>query len=327
MIAGLLWLFLAFDLISGASLGILLTYAPIVLIGVGLDYLQVSKAGFSARYILHSIAMLMALMLIGPTMGLGRGTVTERFSEPVGNVQSVQVNLELASAPTDVFSLHNSTDRIDAELTHVGTIEFSVRGQQEKAVNLRREAKPGNIGLGLPLQTHWDIGLSLSIPLALTIDARSGSSKLELAELNLSTFNFDGGSGSTQLTLPASSQHYGASIDAGSGSTNLRIADDANLDLGVDVGSESFTAELGRVDMNFEFKGGSGSSHINLPNDAAVRVEVRDDSSGSLTVRGNLKRISGSGDEGVWESANFEQAINRIGITVHDAGSSSITIR
>lgn len=327
--AGLVWLLASLGVITGAGLLILLTYWPILLIGAGVDYFLGRRTLFGATYTLAAVGLLFALMLIGPSLGLSRGAnvVTEQFSEPLGTTQSAQVTLDLASAPTEVFSLQDSADLIDAELTHIGTITFDVRGERDKTVALSRDARGINFGLGAWNQTKWAIGLSPDVPLDLHVDVGSGRATLELAELNLSGFDLSGGSGSAELTLPASPQRYDAAIDAGSGSSRLTVAAGAELDLNVDVGSGSFTADLGRdVDVSLELKGGSGSTQINRPSDANVRVEVRDNGSGSLNVRG-LERISGSGDEGVWESAMFDQAEQQILITVRDAGSGSINIR
>ncbi len=329
VVAGLIWLLISIGLISIASLNVLVTYWPLLLIGIGLDYFLGRGGRFGIPYTLAALGLLLLLMLIGPALGLSRGAkvITEQFSEPLGDARSAQITLDLASAPTKVFALRGSANLIDAELTHIGTINFEVSGEQEKTVRLSRNVRNVNFGFGGFNQTNWDIGLSPELPIDLRIDVGSGRAGLELSDLNLSGLNLQGGSGSVELTLPASANRYEAEYDGGSGSSSLTVADRAELDLSVDVGSGSFTADLGDVDLTLELRGGSGSTSINLPRNAAARVEVRDDGSGSLNVRGGLERLSGSDDEGVWQSRNFEQAERQIIILVRDAGSGSISIR
>ena len=328
---GIIWLLVEIRVISAASIAILLTYWPILLVGIGLDYFLGRQARPGIPFTLIAVAALLVLMAIGPTLGLSRGpnVVTERFSEPLGSAESARISLDLASAPTRVFSLQDET-LIDANLTHTGTIEFDVRGDQLKEVQLRRIDSPARFDFGFLAQRRWDIGLSRDLPLNLRIDVGSGRAILELEDLDLTALELDGGSGSMALKLPPSqtTTRYQVELDAGSGSTDLTVADRAALDMVVDVGSGSFSADLGReVSLDLELSGGSGSTRIDVPGDAAVRLEVRDDGSGSLRVGGRLDRVSGEGDRGVWETRDFAEAEQQIVITVRSAGSGSISIR
>lgn len=328
---GLVWLLVQIRVISGANLAILLTYWPILLVGIGLDYFLDRQARLGVPYTVLAAGALLVLMVIGPNLGLSRSTnvVTERFTEPIGGAQSAQITLDLASAPTRIFSLQDE-NLIDADLTHTGTINFEVRGDTEKVVHLSRDRSPARLDFGFLTQTRWDIGLSRELPLELRIDAGSGRATFELDDLDLSTLELKGGSGGAELNLPETGRQtrYDVVIDAGSGSTQLTVPDRAALNMVVDVGSGSFTANLGReLALDLDLSGGSGSTRIDLPRGAAVRLDVRDDGSGSLRVGGGLDRMSGEGDRGVWETRGFDQAEQQIVITVRDAGSGSIAVR
>ena len=327
--AGLVWLLASFGMVDAANISILFRFWPLVLIGVGLDYFLGRSLQAGISYTLLAVGVLLVLMLLGPSLGLARGAkvTTEQFSEPLENTQSAQISLDLASAPTTVFALKDSAQLFDAEISHIGTIIFDVQGAQEKLISLKREARNVPFGFFGFTQTKWDIGLSQDVPLDVRVDMGSGASTLNLGELELSDLSIEGGSGSLNLSLAASPRAYTAELDAASGSSHVTIADNAELDLRVDVGSGSFTANLGNnLNLNLELRGGSGSSRIELPENAAVRLEVTDDGSGSLSVSG-LERLSGSGDEGIWESPEFQTAREKIVINVTDAGSGSIRIR
>ncbi|UCH27177.1 MAG: hypothetical protein JSV66_05920 [Trueperaceae bacterium] len=328
--AGLIWFLITIGTFSNASVSILFTYWPVLLIGLGLDIFLGRSGPMGLPYTVFAVAVLILVMFIGPPLGLSRGpnVVTETFVEPLGNAQSARINLDLASAPNQIFSLDGGGELVNAELTHTGTINFTARGDVNKVVELSRSFEGTSFGFTGVLQTRWDIGLSPDIPIDLFVDVGSGPVQLELARLDLSDFALSGGSGPVQLELPASQERYQAEIDGGSGPIKLGLSDRAELGLTVDVGSGPFTATLGRdLDLDLSLTGGSGPIRIDLPGGAEVKVEAWDDGSGPLTVGGGLQRISGSDDTGVWQTPGFDQADRQILITVRRAGSGPITIR
>lgn len=75
-------------------------------------------------------------------------------------------------------------------------------------------------------------------------------------------------------------------------------------------------------------EGGSGSINITVPPDAAVRLEVLNGGSGSVSIPNSFMRVSGSSDqkEGAWETAGYPQAGHKILIQVVDLGSGSFSL-
>lgn len=331
---GVLILLRSLGFLLSASVSILFSYWPLLLIGFGLDYLF--KDDCSGRgeipFGLLSVLLLAVLMVFGPLVGLGRGAgaVTEVFSEPLAGARSARVELDLNSAPTTVTALDGSADLIRATLTHQGRIAFSVRGRADKVVRLAQRGRRGFNVFSPTGQTsnHWSVALTPHIPLDLQLDGGSGRSTFDLAGLNLLQLEFDGGSGSTDFTLPAGQERYAVTLDGGSGRTVLNVTEGAEFDLSTETGSGSIDITLRRdVDARLELEGGSGSTRVVLPSDAAVRLEVEDDGSGSLVVGEQLVRMSGDDDEGVWETPGFGQAQRQITVTVEDVGSGSFQVR
>lgn len=328
---GVLILLRSLGFLLGASVSILFSYWPLLLIGFGLDYLFKDDRSGKGEipFGLLSILLLGVLMVLGPLPGLGRGAraVTDVFSEPLAGTRSARIEFDLSSAPTTVTALDGSNELINATLTHSGRIAFSVRGRADKVVRLAQRSRRG-FNLFSPTNrasNRWGIALTPHIPLELQLDGGSGQSTFNLVGLNLSQLEFDGGSGSTDFTLPTSQERYAVTLNGGSGRTVLDIVEGAELELETEMGSGSLDITLGRdVDARLELEGGSGSTRVDLPSDAAVRLEVEDDGSSSLVVGKQLVRVSGDDDKGVWETPEFELAERQIVITVDDAGSGSV---
>jgi DUF4097 and DUF4098 domain-containing protein YvlB len=98
-------------------------------------------------------------------------------------------------------------------------------------------------------------------------------------------------SGSVDLTLPKSAASYPVRLDAASGSINLNIQEGASFKMKLDSAS--------------------GSISIRLPQNAAVRIDVQDNGSGSLSVPSGLNQVSGNDETGVWETPGYASASAR----------------
>jgi hypothetical protein len=95
------------------------------------------------------------------------------------------------------------------------------------------------------------------------------------------------------------------------------------------VGSGSvYVAVEPGVGLELTLRGGSGSFSLDSPSGAAIRVEVNDSGSGSVSVPSSLGTVErGEGDRGIWESATFATATERIFVKIESVGSGSIGVR
>lgn len=309
---GVIWLLGNLGVIRAVNLLLLLRLWPLILIVIGLDLLIGRKSSLASALIgLGALAVVIVVLAVGPGLGMTQGvpTKTERFTEPIGAAISAQVTLNLHSPGATVEALRDSPNLIDAEITHVGEIDFKARGDQEKTISLDYR---GGItwGWSLPFENlKWEIGLTPDIPLSLVVDGGSGAVRLDLAGLKLSKLTVDRGSGSFTILLPESSAPYEAEIEGGSGHLDLSLP-----------GSTTLTVCL---------SGGSGSQDVRLPVGAAVRLDVRDNGSGDVSLpSGWVQLEDGEGeDQGLWETPGYEQAAHKILIIVEALGSGSIHIR
>lgn len=355
---GLIWLLSNLGLIGAVNLRLLLRLWPLILIVLGFDLLIGRRSTLlSALVALVALAVVVAVLVAGPAWGLVRTpeVKTEQFSEPLGEATSARITLDLAEAPTTITALEDSNQLIDATLTHLGRIIFTIQGTREKTVSLHQEVDFNDWDWAdlVGAEPRWEIGLSPRIPLALTLNGGSGSSTVDLSALQLTALNADLGSGHSKWQLPARPDRYTANLrsgsghlevtvapkadveltwDSGSGAATLNLEDNVTAELAFQSGSGSVTVKLGKgATVDGTFESGSGSVTVILPEGAAVRVEVRDDGSSRVRLPANFKQVSDANDDdedtGIWETANFEQAERPIVLVVEEIGSGNFTVR
>jgi hypothetical protein len=321
--------------LTRANIVVLFRLWPLLLILVGLDIIFGRRSpAISALIGSGSVALIIGLMLVGPSLGLGDDidVKTERFVEPIGEATSARLSLDLSTGPTDIAALSDSDDLIYAELNYTGKIKFEVRGEREKSISLS-ESDTDFFWFdwfgGDDDELRWDIGLSPRVPLDLEVDASSGHLVLDLRELQLTRLNLDVGSGAVNGSLPATEGRYDARVDGGSGSCSLETSDGADAGLEIDAGSGSFKVEIGAdADVSMRVDGGSGHLTVDVPDAAAVRVDVRDDGSGRLRLPARFERTRrGDDDEGTWETPGFDSADHKIEIIIEDMGSGDVEVR
>jgi hypothetical protein len=309
---------------------------PVLLILIGLDLAFGRRSpAIGALIGVGAVALIIGLMLIGPSQGWGGDAEvkTASYAVPLGEVASARVNLDLSVGPTEISALSDSNQLFDAQLNHIGDIEFEVRGDTEKTITLGERDANGFLWfdwfIGDQDERRWEIGLSPQVPLDLAVDGASGSVQLDLRALKLAGLNLDVGSGAVDGRLPAVDGSYSARIDGGSGECRLEIADGADVSLEIDVGSGSIELETGTdADVSVRVDGGSGRLTIDVPQDAAVRLDVREGGSGRVRTPARFERTrGGDDDEGAWETLGFESAEHKIEIVVDDLGSGDVKVR
>ena len=337
---GVVWLLGNLGWIPTPSLRMLLRLWPLILIVIGLDIMFGRRSPIIGGLIgLGAVALVIVLLLFGSSLGLealepSGELQTLTFSKPLDSATSARITLDLERYPTTIEALSTSDLLIDAELDTYTDVDFSARGNREVSVSLEPVADYG-FDLDwidtIASDARWEIGLSPDVPIDLTIDVGSGSATIDLIFLEISELEIDGGSGSTDLTLPESSSLYSANIDGGSGSFDIEFESGAEVRAVMSVDSGSFDIVIGSsADLDMRIDGESGSISIDVPGDVGVRVVVRDRGSGSVNVPGSYLLVDDMGDAdrdtGIWETDGYSSAAHRVEITF-DPGSGSFNLR
>jgi hypothetical protein len=230
---------------------------------------------------------------------------TSHFSEPLGAATSARVRLDLATGKMVVRALtepDGDASLIEADVRHLGEMEFKVSGETDKFVRLGQK----NQNITGPLkdflntlsnrdELRWEIGLAASIPLDLDIHGGVGVSKLDLSGLQIKHLKMHSGVGEIHLDLPAMPEPYDVEIDGGVGETTVTIAEGAAL--------------------RMRASGGVGSVKLRLPETSAARIEVQG-GLGGAKLAPRFTRVKAGSDfispSGTWETAGFSLASHQI---------------
>ena len=314
---GLVWLLVNLGLLPGWNWFGLWRLWPLFLIAIGLDLLIARRSAWiGALVALATLALVLLVVLAGGLLGYSSSrveVVTERFSEAIGSAESAEIELDLSVGPTQIYALDDGELLFDAEVTHIGVMEFSASGRQSKSIQLIQRELDFSFGL-LDLvdrdEMAWDVGITPLIPVRLEIGGGVGDAELLLEDLLLEDLVLDVGVGDLKLELPAGEEEYSVQLDGGVGQTQIGIEPGASVTLSID--------------------GSVGDVRIDVPPDAEVRVEA-DTGVGDVQLPDSFRRVSGSdesfvGDSGVWETAGYSGAVVRITIVL-DGGIGDFTVQ
>jgi hypothetical protein len=308
---GIVWLLSNLNILPNNIFSMVYSFWPLLLIALGLDVMIGRRSPVVGGVLgLLFVGGLVALVLAGPAIGLPKGPEEkiEVFQEPLNSAEEATVSLDLHSYPVEISTLSDATNLVDATIMHHGMVTWTTSGDKIRRVNLAYTEQPQFGFFPFNTQDRWTIGLSPQVPLDLNVNSGSGSVKMDLQKLYLHGLAIDSGSGSVEVQLPGLDDAYEVSINSGSGSIRVDLPADTNLTMTVNSGS--------------------GSVNMALPSGVEFRAELRNGGSGSFNLPSGMTRISGNSDEdeGVWQTAGYENADYHLIIVIQDQGSGSVNI-
>lgn len=305
--AGVVWLLYNINLISAAGVNIVLNLWPLALIAIGVDILLRQQAHPLAVWVVPSIAVFVVLAaVIAPPLGIGiLRTATGTYNAQIDRAESATINLYPSVGQVDIYALETGSDLFSAEATTIGeNITFDVTGTSRRQIDFGQREVSTTSWLGTDKTLGWNIGLTPSIPLRLSINTGVGDADLDLAALNLTGLTLNSGVGRVNLALPTQETPYQITVTGGVGDFKVSFPDNADVDL--------------------TFSSGVGDLEVNLPEDAAVRVSVTS-GLGGVRLPSWLARIDQDSDNQIWQSEDYAAATRQINIHVH-SGLGSLTI-
>ncbi|MGE5265334.1 MAG: LiaI-LiaF-like domain-containing protein [Acidobacteriota bacterium] len=261
-------------------------YWPIVLILIGLEII------FGRRSMLGALVILVLwLGLVGGVIWIayaqGGGilpiapSATEEISQPLGDIKSATVDLNVGFSNTTLTALGTDTgDLMKGTYRHSEGVRvvktYDVAGSDGR-LSLKEEGS--NFMLGGATASRWDLGLNPGIPIVLRVDGGVGHSSLDLGTLKITSLQIDTGVGSMNVTTPGTGS-VTMRLNGGVGSAIVNIPQGVAGRLRVNAGLGSI-----RVDENRFPKFGDVYQSADFSS-AANKIDVEIDGGiGSITVR------------------------------------------
>lgn len=294
---------------------------PLLLVFLGVN-LIVQQAPRPLGSFLSGLVGLVAIGVFGYVLLFGAGhPLLQRMGvseEAVGwkqdrvvfareGVKTAVIHLNLASPGAHIAALSDSPNLIEGDIRYLGELDFGTEmraGEADISLNTRNSPEqwlnPDN--WNNENSEPWQIGLSPSVPLDLTLDGGSGSSEFDLSKLELEALALDGGSGSMNVALPGGA--YTVDLNGGNGRVALTVPENGGQAIQVD--------------------GGSGLTILYLPDSVEARIAFHG-GSGSLDTADRFELVQGDRDDGVWETAVYGNAPHQVEITI-DGGSGSVRV-
>ncbi|MBI5035222.1 MAG: hypothetical protein HZB51_32245 [Chloroflexi bacterium] len=210
-----------------------------------------------------------------------QGGTTETISQPLGDIKSATVDLNIGFARTDVAALNSdSNDLMRGDFTHGSNVHidknYNVSGTEGR---LALGENGANWTFGGPSTSRWDVKLYPQIPIALRINGGVGRATLDLSALNISSLNIDAGVGSVAVTTPKSAITT-MKVNGGVGSVSIIIPQGVAARIRIDRGLGGSNIEQGRFPKSGDIY--QSANYATAEN--KIDIEV-DGGLGSISIR------------------------------------------
>ncbi len=159
----------------------------------------------------------------------------EKFSIALQGARSASLSISHGMGSIELAGGANPGDF----LTGVAAVGMNRSSQLEgERLDVRIEAGPSIIPFLGPEGGVWQFRLTPEVPIDLRIQAGAARLDLDLSDLKVAHFSFEGGASSLNLKLPVHPENMRADIKAGAASLNLQIPPQVALCLNIEsVGS------------------------------------------------------------------------------------------
>jgi len=192
-----------------------------------------------------------ALYLSGVWGGMGAQLVHEPVGQPLGAATHADVTIAIGMGRLRLGTLDRPSTLIAGDITypdsnHV-TRDFALRGDTATFALREQDSQANNLVKYRQDAAIWDLRLSPTTPMRLTLEAGIGENTIDLALLHVTELDLKTGVGNTTLTLPREG-HLLAQVEGGVGNTTIRVPAGVALRLTINagVGSVSVPANYWR---------------------------------------------------------------------------------
>lgn len=289
---GTTWMLHNIGIFTGENLSVFGKIWPLLLIAIGIDFMFGRKSPSRGASIgLAFVGFFLALMYVGPSIGWGYTVerINTTFDVPLENTEHLRLNIDAGVETVTISPLIDSNNLIEGDIWHVGELIVDVDEDEDSGQTIVAVEEDGfsfNLNFSSD-DAGWNFNINPEIPLAVDFSGGVGTTTMNLSDFHLTDLVLDMGVGSLDMTLPEP--------------------------------QDSYTVDI---------SGGVGEVDIDVPDNAAIKAIIST-GIGNADLPSNLIQIEGDdgfiGEEGTWQTANFEQAEQTITI-IFDGGIGSLQL-
>lgn len=169
-----------------------------------------------------------AWVLLGGFRYRSRYDTAEKFSVPLQGASEASLRIEHGAGRIDLRSGANAGDFLTG--VAAAGIDKKIRANAGK-LDVEIDAGPSWMPFIGPDSGMWEFRLTPDVPVSIKIEAGASRLDLDLTDLRVPYFRFNGGASNINLTLPARVANTTVDIDAGAASINLHVPDGVALRL------------------------------------------------------------------------------------------------
>ncbi|MBI4785538.1 MAG: hypothetical protein HY782_00610 [Chloroflexi bacterium] len=259
---------------------------PTIFILMGLEILFGRRSALGALLVVVLwVALIGGVLWLAYAQGGGflatAPATTEQLAQPLGDIQSARVNLDIGFSNTTVNSLgSDSGDLMKGTFAHAQGARvvksYNVVGNEGR---LGLKAEGVNFILGGGSVSRWELGLNPAVPIVLNVNGGIGRAMLDLSALNVTALSVDTGIGSLAVTTPKTGS-VTMRLNGGVGSATVTIPPGVAARVRVDAGLGGINVDQARFPKSGEiYQSADYASATNK-----IDIEV-DGGVGSINIR------------------------------------------
>lgn len=200
----------------------------------------------------------------------------EKFSVPLQGAKEASLSIDHGVGQIDLRSGAGPGDFLTG-IVGVG-MNHSARLNGER-LEVQVDAGPSFIPFLGPEGGAWQYRLAPEIPVALQIDAGASRLNLDLSDLRVTNFSFEGGASRVDLTLPSRVENAAVNIDAGAARIDLHVPPGVAIRLraksvgSIRIDENRFPRRDGRTYQSADYESAKYRVDINIDGGAtSIRV-------------------------------------------------------
>ncbi len=159
-------------------------------------------------------------ILLGGFMMRANFDKAEKFSVPLQGAKEASVSIEHGAGQVDLRSGASSGDFLTGIVGTAMSHSAQLNGDK---LEVKIEAGPSFVPFIGPQGGIWQYRLNSDVPTSLKIEAGASRLDVDLSDLRVTYFSFNGGASSLNLSLPARIEDALADIEAGAASIEVHV--------------------------------------------------------------------------------------------------------